>query len=175
MDKSPPKPLTFKKNVLEIFNIFISDFENSQMEPLKPDPNTTMLIWDTVALFGLASFIIDYINFTKDDIPVNDVTKNNLFIGISATIHKFVGVNGNTCYLQFVSYHLPSTDVRLFPLHNYHHIHDGYYTKHVHHIMMHLNDHEIKILIDCEHVDLTILTYTFVRSKDKEILTTVAF
>ena len=55
-----------------------------------------------------------------DDIDVRDVTKVNKVIGIGTTLHKFVDGAGNDVYLPGVSYHLPSTDVRLFSPQVYH-------------------------------------------------------
>ncbi len=47
-------------------------------------------------------------------------------VGIGTTLHKFVDNNGNHVYLICVSYHLPSTDVRLFSPQIYHQLHGGH-------------------------------------------------
>jgi hypothetical protein len=41
-------------------------------------------------------------------------------------LHKFVDVAGNNVYLPCVSYHLPSTDIRLFSPQVYHQIYGGH-------------------------------------------------
>ena len=50
----------------------------------------------------------------------------------------------------------------------YHKMHGGYYTGHVHHVIIHLKYHDIKIPIDSKHANLPFITYCFVSNKDKE-------
>jgi hypothetical protein len=78
------------------------------------DPKTTMLIWDTGALFGLTPFWSDFIDYDKCEIPIRDVTKVNKIIGIGTALHKFTDVKGLPVYLPCILYHLPKTDVFLF-------------------------------------------------------------
>ena len=70
-----------------------------------------MLIWDTGGSFGLTPFRSEFIDYVRADITVIYVTKSNHFIGVGTTIQKCVELNGTTCYLPCVSYHLPSIDV----------------------------------------------------------------
>ena len=89
------------------------------------DPKTLMLIWDTGASFGLTPFRSDFIDYVPCNIPVKDVTKVNRVIGIGTTLHKFVNTNGKEVFLPCVSYHLPTTDVRLFSPQTFHQMHGG--------------------------------------------------
>ena len=93
------------------------------MESLKPDSKLTMLTLDTGVSFGLTYFRIDLIDHVKDSIPIKEITKVDWVVVIGTTIHKFVGVNGTNFYFTFVSSHIMSTDIILFPLHNYYQIH----------------------------------------------------
>ena len=113
------------------------------MVPLKPDCKLIMFIWYTGALFGLNIFRSDFIDYVKADIPVKYVTKVNQVIGIVTTTHTFVDVNGTTCYLPCVSYHIPSINVQIYSLQTYHQMHGGYSTVYGHHVMIHLKDHNI--------------------------------
>ena len=121
-------PSNYKKSVMEILNIFSYVFENFRMVPSNPDYKSIMLIWNTGATFGLTPFRSDFIHNVKANIIVKDVTKVNLVIGIGTTIHKFIDVNGTTCYLSFVYYHILSTYIQLFSPETYHHIDGGYWT-----------------------------------------------
>ena len=129
------------------------------MVPSKPDCKSTMLILYTGAPCGLTPVRSDFVSYVKADIPVKYFTKVNGVVGIGITIHTFVDVNGTTCYLLCVSYHIASTCVLLFSPQTYHQIYVGYYTFYSHHIMMHLNDHNIKIPINSKHANLTVITF----------------
>ena len=61
----------------------------------------------------------------KLTLEVGDVTKANKVVRIGTTLHKFVDDNGKDVYLPCVSYHLPTTDVRLFLPQIYHQLHGG--------------------------------------------------
>ncbi len=89
------------------------------------DPKTMVLIWDTGASAGLTPFRSDFIDYVEVDFEVRDVTKANKVKGIGTTLHKFVDNNGKNVYLPCVSYHLPTTDVRLFSPQIYHQLHGG--------------------------------------------------
>ncbi len=78
------------------------------------DPKTLNLIWDTEASAGLMPCWSDFIDYVECKIDVRDITKVNKVVGIGTTLHKFVDNNDNHVYLPCVSYHLPTTDVRLF-------------------------------------------------------------
>ena len=89
------------------------------------DPKTLILIWDTGGSVGLTLFCSDFIDYVECEIDVHDVTKVNKVIGIGTTLHKFVDATGSNIYLPCVSYHLPTTDVRLFSPQVYHQIYGG--------------------------------------------------
>ena len=127
-----------------------------------------MLIWDTVTSFIWTPFRSDFIDFVKADINVKYVTKVNQVIGIGTTIKTFVYTNGTTCYFPCVSYHITSTDVRLFSLQTYHQTHGGYYSVHVNQVMINLKDHEIKITTNSKNSNITVITDYFVIIKEKE-------
>ena len=71
------------------------------------------LVWDTGASFGLTPFRNDFIDYIECSIPVNDIARTNIVVGIGTTLHKF-NMNGEAVYLPCLSYHLPSAEVRLF-------------------------------------------------------------
>ena len=59
------------------------------------------------------------------DIPVKDVAKIDWVIGIGNTLQKFQNDQGKDIFLPCVSYHLPTTDVRIFSPQTYQHMHGG--------------------------------------------------
>ena len=80
----------------------------------KIDPKNLIMIWDTGASFGITLFMSDFIDYVEAEISVKDVTKFNKVIGIGTTLHKFWNDKGKSVFLPCVSYHMPTTDVRLF-------------------------------------------------------------
>ena len=76
-------------------------------------PCTTVIVLDTGASFGLIAFKSNFIDYVNCNIPVKDVTKVNTVIGIGLTIHKFADTNVKYVFLPCISYHLPTTDVKL--------------------------------------------------------------
>ncbi len=70
-------------------------------------------------------FRSDFMDYVEVDFEVRDVTKANKVVRIGTTLHKFVDDNGKDVYLPCVSYHLPTTDVRLFSPQTYHQLHGG--------------------------------------------------
>ena len=58
-------------------------------------------------------------------IPVNDIARTNMVIGIGTTLHK-VWVNGEAIYLPCLPYHLPSAEVQLFSPQTYHKLYGGH-------------------------------------------------
>ena len=100
-------------------------YEMNQSATGHIDPKTLILIWDTGGSAGLTPFRSDFIDYVECDIDVRDVTKVNKVIGIGTTLHKFVDDAGNNIFLPCVSYHLPSTDVRLFSPQVYHQLYGG--------------------------------------------------
>jgi hypothetical protein len=97
-----------------------------QSVPDHLDPKTLILIWDTGGSVGLTPFRGNFIDYVECDIDIRDITKVNKVIGIGTTLHKFVDIAGNAVYLPCVSYHLPSTDIRLFSPQVYHQIYGGH-------------------------------------------------
>ena len=57
-------------------------------------PRKLMLIWDTVAPYGLTPFRSDFIDYLKCDIPIKDATKINRIIGIGTNLQKLINSNG---------------------------------------------------------------------------------
>ena len=56
------------------------------------------LVWDTGASFCLTPFRGDFIDYVECRIPVKDISKTNMVIGIGTTLHKFT-VNGELIWL----------------------------------------------------------------------------
>ena len=96
-----------------------------QSVPDHLDPKTLILIWDTGGSAGLTPFCSDFIDYVECEIDGRDIMKVNKVIGIRTTLHKFVDATGSNIYLPCVSYHLPTTDVRLFSPQVYHQIYGG--------------------------------------------------
>ena len=72
------------------------------------------LVWDTGASFGLTPFRGDFIDCVECQIPVKDISRMNMVIGMGTTLHKF-RVNGKPIiWLPCLFYHLPSAEIRLF-------------------------------------------------------------
>jgi hypothetical protein len=101
-------------------------YEMHQLVPDHLDPKFLILIWDTGGSAGSTPFCSNFINYVEYDIDIRDVMKVNKVIGIGTTLHKFVDVAGNNVYLPCVSYHLPSTDIRLFSPQVYHQTYGGH-------------------------------------------------
>ena len=114
------------KLALDRVALLCGTFEMHHSGQRSLDPKTLMLIWDTGASAGLTPFWSDFIDYVECEIDVCDISKVKKVIGIGTTLHKFVDNNGNNVYLPCVSYHLPSTDVRLFSPQIYHQLHGGH-------------------------------------------------
>jgi hypothetical protein len=108
------------KLVLDRVALLCGTYEMHQSVSDHIDPKTLILIWDTGGSAGLTPFCSDFIDYAECDIEICDVTKVNKVIGVGTTLHKFINVAGNNIYLPCVSYHLPSTDIRLFSPQVYH-------------------------------------------------------
>ena len=76
-------------------------------------------------IFGLTLSRSDFIDYVEADISVKDVTKINRVIGIGTTLHKFKNDKGKYVFLPCVSYHIPTTDIRIFSPQTYHQMHGG--------------------------------------------------
>ena len=135
------------------------------------DPKTLMLIWDTGASAGLTPFWSDFIDYVECEIDVCDISKVNKAIGIGTTLHKFVDNNGNNVYLPDVSYHPPSTDVRLFSPQIYHQLHGGHSVVCGDAVEMVFGKHggsTVTIPIDRNGTNLPVIRDSFVSQKIKQ-------
>jgi hypothetical protein len=136
------------------------------------DPRTLILIWDTGGSAGLTPFRSDFIDYVECEINVRDVTKVNKVVGIGTTLHKFVDSVGNAVYLPCVSYHLPSTDVRLFSPQVYHQLHGGHSVGTADDVTMNIRGGNSKpititIPIDRDGTNLPVVRNSFVSEKVK--------
>ena len=82
-------------------------------------------MWDTSASFGLTPYRADFINYVGCQIPVNNITRTNMIIGIGSTLNKF-WIDGEAVYLPCLSYHLPSTEIYSFSPQTYHTLYGGH-------------------------------------------------
>ena len=98
---------------------------------------------------------------------MKDVTKVNKVIGIGTTLHKFRNDKGKSVLLPCVSYHLPTTDVRLFSPQTYHQIHGGYSRINDDSVEMNLKNNKIVIPICHEQANLPIVFDSYVKTKQK--------
>jgi hypothetical protein len=149
-------------------------YEMHQSVPDHLDPKTLILIWDTGGSAGLTPFRSNFIDYVECEIDVRDVTKVNKVIGIETTLHKFVYAKGRDIYLPCVSYHPPSTDVRLFSPQVYHQIYGGHSIVNGDEVVMRVRDDhgplEIPIPIDRGGNNLPIVWNSFVSQKVKKKL-----
>jgi hypothetical protein len=138
-----------------------------KVQPNRASVKNTVLIWDTGASFGLTPFRSDFVDYVECDIKVKDVTKVNTVIGIGTTISKFKDAKGADIFLPCVSYHLTTTDVRLFSPQTYHQMHGGTSEVRANEVIMHLDDHDVVIPIDRDGVNLPIVKDSWVSSQEK--------
>ena len=82
-----------------------------------------LLIWDTGALYGLTPFGGDFLDYKECSIPIQDIPKTNMIVGIATVMWKFKEANSSTIYLDILCYHLPTTDIRLLSSQTYHQLH----------------------------------------------------
>ena len=143
-----------------------------QSVPDHLDPKTLILIWDTSGSAGLTPFRSDFIDYVECDIDVHDVTKVNKVIGIGTTLHKFVDVAGNNVYLPCVSYHLPSTNIRLFSPQVYHQIYGGHSVVNGNEVVMRVCEEgcpiTIAIPVDRDGTNLPVVRNSFMSEKIKK-------
>ena len=143
--------------------------ESTLQSGARPTPYSTHLVWDTGASCGLTPFRSDFIDYMECKIPVKDVTKTNYVIGIGTTLHRFIDTNRKTVYLPCLSYHLPSTDIRLFSPQTYHQLYGGHSSLDGDKVVMHLeNKTKIKIPVDKGASNLPILGNTHVPRQERE-------
>ena len=162
------------KSALDRVALLRGTFEMNQSATGYIDPKTLILIWDTGGSCGLTPFKSDFIDYFECDIDVRDVTKVNKVIGIGTTLHKFVDDAGNDVYLPCVSYHLPTTDVRLFSPQVYHQIYGGHSIVNADKVVMCVrHDGKLKTIpipIDRGGTNLPIVHDSFVSNKMKKKL-----
>ena len=122
-------------------NIFRVALENRHHKPKEQDSSFTgcPLVWDTGASFGLTPFRADFIDYVECRIPVKDISKTNMVIGIGTTLHKYTS-EGTTYWLPCLSYHLPTADIRLFSPQVYHTLYGGNSTVEGDRVIMHIGD-----------------------------------
>jgi hypothetical protein len=136
------------------------------------DAKTTMLIWDTGALFGLTTFRSDFIDCVKCKISIRDVTKVNKVNGIGSTLRKFTDIKGLPVYLPCVLYHLPKANVCLSSPQTYHQMHVGYSGVYGDCIKMMLKTSTIDIQTVREKHNLPVVFDSFVSMLVKKALIT---
>ncbi len=142
-------------------------FENRPVGGDNLDPRSLILIWDTGASYGLTLFHSDFIAYMECDVPVWDVTKIKMVIGIGTTLHKFTNTDGKPVFLPCVSYHLPQTGVCLFSPQTYHQMHGGYSKVYGQSIQMMLCTSTIRITTKQGMTNLPVVHDYFVSEKAK--------
>ena len=105
------------------------------------------LVWDTGASFGLTPFRSDFVDYTECNIPVNDIARTNMVIGLGTTLHRFE-LDGETFFLPCLSYHLPSAEIRLFSPQTYHTIYGGHSSVNGNRVEKYIDRHKLTIPID---------------------------
>ena len=125
------------------------------------------LVWDTGASFGLTPFRGDFIDYTECSIPVNDIARTNMVVGIGTTLHKFL-VDGNELFLPCLSYHLPTADVRLFSPQTYHTIYGGHSVVNGDMAQMYIDFLKVEVEIDREGSNVPMVHGCSVSPKEME-------
>ena len=83
------------------------------------------VVWDTGASYGLTPFRGDFIDYKECSIPVQDISKTNMVVGIGTVMWKFRTITGKKVYLPLLCYHLETADIRLLSPQTYHQLHGG--------------------------------------------------
>ena len=104
----------------------------------------------------------------KCDIPVNDVEKVDTGIGIRKTIHRFFDANGKYLFLPCISYHIPTTYVKLLSPQNYNQIHGAHSIFKEFNIQTVMKNHSILIPINIQEANLNIFYNYYVTSSQKK-------
>ena len=123
------------------------------------------LVWDTGASFGLTPFLQDFIDYVECEIPVKDISKTNIVIGIGTMLNRFY-MDGEPVFLPCLSYHLPLTEVRLFSPQVYHTLYGGHSTVSGDHVTKFIDNMEIRITIDREGSNVPTIMGLGVSAKD---------
>ena len=106
----------------------------------------------------------------KCNIPVKDVNKVNMVIGIRTTLHNFIDSNGQDIFLPCISYHLTQTDLGFFSPQTYHQIHSGQYIVQGNQATIHLPNNRIHIPIDLGGTNLPVAHTSFVTENQKQAI-----
>ena len=80
------------------------------------------MVFDTGASNGLTPFKKDFVDYVEMELNVKDVSSTQTVIGIGTTLYKFIDTKGQPVFVPCISYHLPTTDVRLFSPQAHHQI-----------------------------------------------------
>ena len=107
------------------------------------------LVWDIGASFGLTPFEADFIDYVECRIPVNDIERTNIVVGIRTTLHRFE-CEGKLMYLPCLSYHFSSAEIHVFSLQTYHMLYGGHSTMFGDRVVMMIDHLSINIIIDRE-------------------------
>ena len=124
------------------------------------------MIFDTGVSFGLSPFRSDFIDYVECNIEVKDISKINIVIGIGTTLHHFTTASGESIWLPCLSYHLPSSEVRLFRPQTYHTIYGGQSLLHSDHVDMLLDVHTVVIPIDRATSNVPMVYNSYVNLSD---------
>jgi hypothetical protein len=84
------------------------------------------LVWDTGALFGLTPFRGDFLDYVEWNISVRDIARENIDSLALEQHYTSSKLMEKTIFLPYLSYHLPSTEVRLFCPQTYHTLYGGH-------------------------------------------------
>ena len=141
---------------------------NNSHQHVKPRPTSTTcpLIYDTGASFGLTPFRSDFIDYVECQIQVRDISKSNTVVGIGTTLHRFTSSTGEPFWLPCLSYHLPSSEVRLFSPQTYHTIYGGKSCVEGDHVDIFLDKHTIPVPIDRETANVPMVHNSHVTPVD---------
>ena len=118
---------TAAEKIMQRANIFSNTYQTKDVKGKKwrHTFKTCPLVWDTGASAGLAPFRCDFIDYMKSQMPVNNIARTNMVIGIGTALHKF-WINGGPIYLPCLSFHLPSDEAYLFSFQTYHKLYGGH-------------------------------------------------
>ena len=146
------------------FSLFHSESEATRK---KSTFKSCPLVWDTGASFGLTPFRGDFLDYAECSIPVNDIARTNMVVGIGTTLHKFK-INDDKLFLLCLSYHLPTADVRLFSPQTYHTIYGGHSVVTGDMAKMFIDSLQIEVEIDHEGSNVPMVHGCSVSPKEME-------
>ncbi len=106
-----------------------------------------VLIQDAGASFRLTPFHSDFVDYIECQLPVKNISKTNMVIGIGTTLQKFM-VNDEPIWLPCLSYHLTSVKFCLFSPETYHTLYGDHSVVMGDNIYMFVGNHWISANID---------------------------